>query len=134
MDETYNESTPNRPEGDRFIDAPVVAADLNDLIHQLENETAWQKNDRNAITVFKTGKMRVVLTTMHENSDTPEQTIDGIVSMQVINGHLKIKTNNEERDVKTGQMLVMHNNISYSIRAEIKSTFLLTIAGFEKND
>ena len=58
MDEKFNEATKNRPAGDRLLDSPVVLMDIPTFIKQLRNEKAWEENDRNSITVFKTGKMR----------------------------------------------------------------------------
>ena len=61
MEEKFNESTINRPEGDRLLDAPFVIADLNAYIKQITEEDAWFKNDRNAITIFKGDHVTVVL-------------------------------------------------------------------------
>ena len=53
MEEKYNESTLQRPEGDRAVDAPLVDIDLPMFIKQIKEETTWKESDRNAITVLK---------------------------------------------------------------------------------
>lgn len=48
-----NDATPQRPEGNRVLDAPQVEMNLPDLIARLKSETTWVDSDRNAITLFK---------------------------------------------------------------------------------
>lgn len=69
MENKSNEATPQRPEGDRMLDAPMVEMDLNKLVLQIKNETAWEEADHNAITIFKSDLMRIVLMGMHENAE-----------------------------------------------------------------
>ena len=38
MDEKYNESTINRPEGERLVDAPVVQIDIPGFIKRIKRE------------------------------------------------------------------------------------------------
>ncbi|MDP9229278.1 MAG: hypothetical protein M3O67_01240, partial [Bacteroidota bacterium] len=104
MQEKHNEATINRPEGDRPIDAPLMLIDLPSLIEQIKTEDAWSKNDRNAITAFKTDGMRIVLVALHENAEmTPHET-DGVLSIQVVEGKIKFKTEQESVDVYKGQV------------------------------
>ena len=42
MENKSNEATPQRPEGDRMLDAPVVEMDLNKLMLQIKSETTWE--------------------------------------------------------------------------------------------
>ncbi|MGI8584377.1 MAG: hypothetical protein ACR2KX_19465, partial [Chitinophagaceae bacterium] len=83
MEERHNEATINRPEGDRPVDAPVVLVDIPDLIKQLKKEKAWDKNDRNAITVFKSDKLRIVLVAMHKKAEMTTEHPENIFSLQV---------------------------------------------------
>ncbi len=90
MEEKYNESTINRPEGDRPVDAPVVLVNIPDLIRQLKKEKAWDKNDRNAITVFKNDKMRLVLVALHKKAEMTTAHPENIFSLQMIDGKVKL--------------------------------------------
>jgi len=127
MDEKYNESTINRPKGERLIDAPLIAIDLYKHITQLKTEAAWEKNDRNGITIFKTEGMRIVLVSMHADAEMRPQTIDSIVSIQVLEGHLQFITEEETLHIQEGQIVTMHANIYHSIKAVDTSTFLITM-------
>jgi quercetin dioxygenase-like cupin family protein len=127
MQEKYNEATINRPEGDRPVDAPSVLVNIPDLIGQIKDEKAWDKNDRNAITVFKSDKMRIVLVAMHKDAEMQTEHPKNIFSIQVIKGKLKLHTNEDSVKVEKEQLFVLHENIPYKIEAVKKSVFLLTI-------
>ena len=68
MEIKRNESTRNRPEGDRVLDAPYVFANLPAFIEQVKDEKSWGKGDRNAITVFKTTNMTIVLSALKQGA------------------------------------------------------------------
>ena len=61
MEEKFNDATNQRPQGERIIDAELVKIDLVSFSKQIKEEQAWKDNDRNAITVFKTDGLRIVL-------------------------------------------------------------------------
>ncbi|MBA2250770.1 MAG: hypothetical protein H0W12_11340 [Chitinophagaceae bacterium] len=127
MEEKYNDATKNRPEGDRPIDATAVVIDLPQFIHQIKDEKAWDKNDRNAITVFKSDKLRIVLVAMHADAVMQTQHPDNIFSVQVIDGKINLETNGKSVSIKEDELFVLHAGIPYKITAQSKAIFLLTI-------
>jgi quercetin dioxygenase-like cupin family protein len=127
MENTIIEATYNRPEGDREIDSPVLLIDIPDLIEQLKDENAWHENDRNAITVFKTGKMRIVLVAFHKDAEMKPEKPKNIFSLQVLKGKVKVTTDLTSTEADKGMMVALHEQVSYSIKALKKSVFLLTI-------
>ncbi len=127
MEEKHNESTINRPEGDRPVDAPVVKIDISDFIRRIKKEKAWDKNDRNAITVFKSDKMSIILVALHKKAEMTTERPENIFSLQVIDGKVKLHTTVKTIDVKEDEMFVLHANITYKIEAVKKSIFLLTV-------
>ena len=128
MEETFNEATANRPKGERPIDSPLLLIDLPSLIEQLKSEDAWTKNDRNAITVFKTTGMNIVLVALHIYAEMPTHTTDGILSVKVLEGKIKFNTPDESLEIKKGQLLTLHAGIPHSLLALEETSFLLTIA------
>lgn len=48
MKEKSNESTPQRPEGERAIDAALVSLDLTHYMEEIKKESTWKDSDRNA--------------------------------------------------------------------------------------
>ena len=127
MEVKYNEATINRPEGDRPIDSPVVVIDLPSFIDQIKSEKAWDENDRNSITVFKSHKMRIIVGAMHKNAEMQTEHPDNILSVQVIKGRLNVHTNENVIEVEKDQILALHEHIPYRIEAVKKTTFILTV-------
>mgnify|MGYP000044066340 CR=1 FL=1 len=127
MEEKYNESTINRPKGERPVDAPVVVINIPDFIKQIKKEKAWDKNDRNAITVFKSGKLRIILVAMHKKAEMTTDRPENVFSLQVLDGKVKLHTDMQTIQVTKEELFVLHENISYKIEAVKKSIFLLTV-------
>jgi len=127
MEVKYNEATINRPEGDRPIDSPMVVIDLPSFTDQIKSEKAWEDNDRNSITVFKSDKMRITVGALHKNAEMQTEHPDNILSIQVIKGRLNVHTNENVIEVGKDQILALHEHIPYRIEAVKKTTFILTV-------
>jgi len=126
MELRRNDATLNRPEGDRVIDALYVFVDLPDFIRQLKEEPAWEKNDRNGITVFKTDDLTIVLTVLHNKATIKDNKIDGLVTLQVIEGMIRISTIDGDIEMKEKQLISLHSNEPHSIEALSDCGFLLS--------
>ena len=127
MEEKFNESTAQRPEGDRLIDAKLVSIDLPMYMQQIKEESSWKDGKRNAITVFKTNGLRIVLIALHEGAAMARHTADGIISVQVLEGKLQFNTDQQSVELLSGQMLALHERIPHSVLALKESIFLLTL-------
>ena len=128
MTEKHNDATRNRPSGDRVIDAASLKIDLNARIREIKNEDAWQKNDRNSITVFKTDDMRVVLGGLHKGAELLPHKADGIMTLQILEGNLEITTDELTESMDSGHMIAIHKGCNYRVTANEESIFLLTIS------
>jgi quercetin dioxygenase-like cupin family protein len=127
MIEKHNDPTNQRPEGDRLIDGPMVSIDLALFIEQLKEEKAWKEGKRNAVTVFKTNELRIVLIALREGSEMARHVADGIISVQVLEGRMQIETDQYLVELGKGQMLVLHQEIFHSVKAVQETIFLLTV-------
>lgn len=110
-----NEATVSRPSGSRLLDASSVKVDIKKCIESLKSEEAWQLNDRNAITVFKSDGITMVLSGMHPNAVIDDYSRGGISIIYVIQGNILFTTGGEEKEVAEGQI----------ISAQKEETFLL---------
>lgn len=127
MEDKSNEATPQRPEGDRLLNAPLVTMDLNHLIQQVQNEPSWKDSDRNSITIYKSESMRMVLLGLHQNAELKTHTTNGIISVQVLQGHIKFITAGQEVELQSGQMLALQKQVPHSVIALRETFFLLTM-------
>lgn len=127
MEEKFNEATPQRPEGDRPLDASMVTIDLLSFMEQIKNEPSWKDSNRNAITVFKTNGLHIVLIPLHAGAEMVKHTADGIISLQVLEGQIKFTTDLQSVELNKGQMLALHKCIPHSVLAIKETIFLLTL-------
>ena len=127
MEKKYNDPTDLRPEGRRIMDAPLVSIDIPQFKKQLKMEATWQTSDRNAITVYKTNGLRMVLIALHKDAFMQEHAADGIISVQVLEGEINFRTDNESIILRTGQMIALHEGLNHSVEAMEESVFLLTL-------
>lgn len=128
MQNKSNDATPQRPEGDRPLNAPIVEMNLNQFIDQIKSETTWADSDRNSITLFKSDTMRIVLMGLHEQAELKTHKANGIISVQVIEGEINFATEQQAVTIEKGQMIALQENILHSVKAVTDSFFLLTLA------
>ncbi len=128
MENKSNEATPQRPEGDRMLDASLITMDLNNFMKQIQDEPTWKESDRNSITIFKSDNMRIVLIGLHEGAELKTHTANGVISVQVLEGYIKFTTEPETVELDKGQMLALHKNVPHSVLALNETFFVLTLA------
>jgi quercetin dioxygenase-like cupin family protein len=127
MEIVHNNATLSRPGGDRIIDAPTLFVDLPAYVQQIKGEEAWEKNDRNSITVFKTDDMRIVLCAIHKNGEMLPHRAEADMALQVLEGTLKVNTDEQKCVLGKGQMMAIHKGCNYHVIAAEESLYLLTL-------
>lgn len=127
MKEKFNESTVNRPEGERLINAPFVVSDLPAHIKQITEEDAYFTNDRNAITLFKAHGVSVVLVALRNGAEMSTPEPSGRVGViQVLSGSVDVEIEKETSTVGKQQIISFHGHLPYHIAATEDTIFLLT--------
>jgi quercetin dioxygenase-like cupin family protein len=109
------------------MDAKLVTINLPLFMEQIKQESTWKESDRNAITVFKTNGLRIVLIALHEGAEMVKHTANGLISVQVLKGMLQFNTDRQSIELNTGQMLALHERIPHSVVATQETIFLLTL-------
>jgi len=125
--EKYISATQNRPQGDRIIDADTHLINIADFKSQVKNESTWLRNDRNAVTLFKSEHVAVILMTLHSNAKIKSQISEGIMSLQLLDGKILFETEQTSLNVQKEQIVMLHKAIMYSIDVKQEATILLTI-------
>ncbi len=126
-EEKSTQSTPQRPEGDRVLDAPLVHLDLQSFKKQIKAEEGWRNNDRNSITIFKSDEMRIVMIGLHKDAEMKKHTAPGVISVQVLEGQITFRTDQQSEVLNEGQMVTLHAKIPHYVIANQESIFLLTL-------
>ncbi|MBO9658156.1 MAG: hypothetical protein J7527_04965 [Chitinophagaceae bacterium] len=127
MEIKRNEATVNRPDGDRVIDAPYVFIDIPAFIDQIKREKAWEKNDRNGITVFKSSELTLVITALQAAATLDHNNVEAHMTVQVMEGDVRIATTDGDVDMTTGNMIAFHPGIPHKIHAITDVILLITI-------
>ncbi|MBD1421365.1 cupin domain-containing protein [Sphingobacterium chuzhouense] len=125
--EKSNDATPQRPEGERILNAPLVEMDLFAFIDQIKNEPTWADSERNSITIFKSEAMTIVLIGLHENAELKPHKANGTISVQVLEGKIEFGTEDQYVQIEKGQMIALQENLMHSVKASTESFFLLTL-------
>ena len=94
---------------------------------KIKEENSWKDGKRNAITVFKTNGLRIVLVALHKDAEMPMHTADGLISVQVLEGQMQFNTDWRSIELSKGQMLALHERIPHSVLALKETIFLLTL-------
>jgi quercetin dioxygenase-like cupin family protein len=128
MEDKSNDATPQRPQGDRILNAELVEMDLNKSIIQIKEETSWQASDRNSITLFKSDSIRIVLLGLHKNAELKTHQAKGIINVQVLEGRIDFITEKKSVSLEKGQLIALQANIPHSVIAITEAFFMLTIA------
>ncbi|WP_192823456.1 cupin domain-containing protein [Rufibacter sp. LB8] len=121
------EATPQRPAGARVLDAPLPILDLAHFITQVKEEKAWATKDRNALTLYKSDDVRVVLIGLHAGAQMDTHTAPGPISVQVLQGTIYFEALPQAIDLAAGQMLVLHTGVPHRVVAQNEAFFLLTL-------
>lgn len=124
----YNESTPQRPEGTRPLNAPMIVMDLNAFKEQIKQEESYKDSDRNSITIFKSDSLRIVMMAFHQGAEMKRHTAPGIITLQVLEGKIIFNTTDQSELLGVGQMLTLHEGIAHSLVADEDAVVLLTLA------
>ena len=122
------DATPQRPEGNRVVDAPVLEIDLNKFMEELKDEPTWKESDRNSITIHKSASLVMVLMGLQAGAELKPHKAEGILTLQVIKGEIEFITENKKTLLSKRNMIVLHENIFHSVIALEESFVLLSIA------
>jgi len=127
MENKYNDSTPQRPDGERILNGDLVQMDLNKFVLQIKDESTWLESDRNSVTIFKSDILTIVLLGLHQDAEMKTHQANGVISVQVLEGRINFTTEEKTFSLEKGQMIVLHENIPHSVMALEETFFLLTI-------
>lgn len=107
--------------------APSLTFDLPRQIRDLRRESYWQRG-RNSKTLVKYDDLRIVLTAMEAKATIHEHRSAGRISLQTLEGHLRMHAGGRGFDLPAGKVIVLDPGVPHDVIAVEDSVFLLTIA------
>jgi len=129
MEEKRNNATPQRPEGARPLDAGLIPINIPKYITLIKEEEAYHKNGKNAITVFKSDSLTITLIALKEgeNIHPGNEENEATMSLQLITGHLFFESFGNEIALTDGELLTLHQQLSFKAKAITDCICLLTM-------
>jgi quercetin dioxygenase-like cupin family protein len=106
---------------------PSLTFDLAQQIRDLRQESYWQSG-RNSKTLVKYDDFRIVLTALQAKTTIHEHHSAGRISVQTVEGHLRMHAGGKEFDLPAGRVLVLDRAMPHDVVAVEDSALLLTIA------
>ena len=129
MEEKYNNATAQRPEGARPLDAAIIPIDIPKYIIQLKQEEAYDKNGKNAITVFKSAQVTITIIALKDGEIVKpgSEENEAIMSLQVLHGKLSFESMGNLTELSGGDLITLHQTLSFKATALTDSIGLLTM-------
>src|SRR5260221_489215 len=104
-----NASPNRRSKSSKETSMPKI--DLSAHIHKIKKDESWRKNDRNAITIFKTGDMSMILVAMHRNAGLVNHVAESVTSLHVLEGNLTFETDERSFELVPGNIVAVHEGV-----------------------
>ena len=121
------------PASERPLHGPLQRFDLGAEVGRLMEEGAWQRGQRNAITLRKGEGMNVVLLVMKAGDRLEEHAAPGPFSLSVREGRIRFMVAEEvaEEVAEAGSdtLLTCDAGVRHTVEALSDAVCLLTIAG-----
>jgi quercetin dioxygenase-like cupin family protein len=110
------------------VDTPVLVFDLAGLLVDLKREATWDASGHNAMTLAKTGGLRVVLVALQAGATLPAHRAHGVLAVHVLGGRILFRTEAGEVPLHAGQLLTLQRGVVHRVQAEEEASFVLTMA------
>ena|ERR687890_1829248 len=117
------------PGSERPLQGPLQRFELSDEIGRLREEGAWQRGQRNSITLRKGESMNVVLLLMKAGDRLEEHAAPGPISLSVREGRIRFMAAEEVVEAGSDTLLTCDAGIRHTVEALSDAVCLLTIAG-----
>jgi quercetin dioxygenase-like cupin family protein len=116
----------------RELTGAAMDFDMATELATLKQEPSWQRGDRNARTLVDAGGFRMVLTALKMGARLREHQTPGWVSIYTTTGHLLVRAADHEVDLPINHVLVLARDEPHDVEALEDSSFLLTVAGLDR--
>ncbi len=96
------------------------------LIGIMKREPKWEKGELNTMILLKSPLKKILLTILHEGTDVLSYQSGKSLTIQIIEGQLKLQINNESVILNSNEVFTLTENVNYSFEATDDTAFLLT--------
>src|SRR3954466_16067883 len=116
----------NRPHPDVRFAPPQHEIDLRAVARELAAAGPARRGQRHR-ALYSHGRLTVALFTFEPGAGLPDHVAAGVVTINVLDGHLRVKCGGAEHDLTAGKLLVLAPGERHDVLAEAQSTMLLQV-------
>lgn len=116
-----------RPHPTQRFATPQMVIDLESAIRKLRSEPSAGERGHRQEVLYRHGGATIALFAFDRFTHLDEHKTNGIVSMHVLRGRLKIMAGGTSQELHAGQMLITAPGVPHAIAAEEESEMLVNI-------
>ncbi|MCE9591725.1 MAG: cupin domain-containing protein [Planctomycetes bacterium] len=111
---------------ERFL-APLHHIDLGEIAAQLLGEALPSQRKHRQETLYRHGPVTVALFLFDSGAHMAQHVAEGVVTVHVLEGRLRMTAEGKSHDLSAGQLLVMAPGVRHDVHAEEATRMLLTV-------
>jgi quercetin dioxygenase-like cupin family protein len=112
--------------GDRLA-SPTQVVHLSEVAARLRAEPHAAVSGHRQIAIVRDGPVRMFLFAFDHDGELKEHHAEGIVTIQVLSGRLRVTVAKDVHELGPGQLVTLARGIPHSVRALAASNMLLTV-------
>ncbi len=127
INEDANEARLREPPAQRFDFASLVF-DLHEELANLRTETSPNSHGHRQKALFKHSDRTIALFAFEPGGSLPEHSTNGTVTIEVIEGELRVTVGGDQKSLGSGQLLVLAPGTRHAVSARVQAGFLLQVS------
>jgi quercetin dioxygenase-like cupin family protein len=112
---------------DRSLAGEVLHFDLQAELHDMHERQPVLVSGRTGRTLVKDGPLRVTLIVMEPGSEIPEHVASGPITIQALQGTVRILLGGRAWELGEGQLLTAAGGAPHAVETDTGAAFLLTV-------
>jgi quercetin dioxygenase-like cupin family protein len=122
-----------RPHPEVRFHPPQIQFDIERVAAKLLAEPLPANRLHRQETLYRHGSLTLALFLFEQGASLPQHTADGVVTVQVLQGRLKMSAEGKDHDLPAGSVLVLAPGVRHDVQAVEASRMLLTVC-LDRND
>ncbi|TCJ16218.1 hypothetical protein E0L93_10320 [Rubrobacter taiwanensis] len=115
------------PKGSGEPRKPVRAFDTMAALDRLKSEKTYEDHGRSILILANEPSLKLALTAIAAGRRTGERRVAGASTVQVLEGEVRFRVEEERHELSAGGTLVLRGNVSYDAEALSDAAFLHTL-------